>query len=69
MKKAHEYHQRAEECRALAKRASQAEYRAALIEMAETWENLAHERETFVTRQRRIAALNEKMKQFGLSSG
>ena len=60
MKKAREYYQHAEECRALARRAREAEHRAALIEMAETWENLARERETRVTRQRRIAALNER---------
>jgi len=69
MKKAHEYHQHAQECRDLARNARRAEHRAALLEMAETWENLARERESHVTRQRRIAALNEKMKQFGLLSG
>ena len=61
MKKAREYHQHAQECRALAKRAREAEHRSVLLQMAETWESLARERETHVTRQRRIAALNEKI--------
>ncbi len=41
MKKASEYRQHAEECRVLAQ-AMQGEQRNQLIEMAATWEKLAH---------------------------
>jgi len=57
MKKASEYHQRGKECRELAARCSKVEHRAALIAMAETWENLARNREAHVARLRRIEAL------------
>jgi hypothetical protein len=69
MKKVHEYHQRAQECRALAGQARQAEHRTALIQMAETWENLARDREAYVARQGRIAALNEKIRQTAVVRG
>ena len=57
MQKASEYHKHAEECRMLAGRSLDPEHKAALIEMAETWENLAKEREALVARKERIAAL------------
>ena len=57
MKKASEYHQHGKECRELAARSGNAEHRAALIKMAETWENLARNRAAHVARLRRIEAL------------
>ena len=47
MKKASEYRQHAEECRALAKQ-MQGEQRDQLLEMARTWDNLAADREKLV---------------------
>ena len=41
MKKASEYRQHAEECRALARSMGDAEQRAQLLEMAATWDQLA----------------------------
>jgi len=57
MKKASEYHHHGKECRELAARSGHAEHRATLIKMAETWENLARNREAHVARLRRIKAL------------
>ncbi len=57
MQKASEYHNHAEECRRLAGRSLDPEHKAALIKMAETWENLAKERKALVARKERIAAL------------
>jgi hypothetical protein len=45
MKKASEYRQHAQECRALAKGMEQGEHREQLLRMAETWEGLAEQRE------------------------
>ncbi|MBB3020674.1 hypothetical protein FHR70_003760 [Microvirga lupini] len=45
MKKASEYRQHAEECWQMANGALNEEQRAQLLEMAQTWENLARERE------------------------
>jgi hypothetical protein len=52
VKKAAEYHTRADECRALAARAANPEHKAMLHSMAETWENLARQRENFLARRR-----------------
>jgi hypothetical protein len=57
MHKASEYHLRAEECRALAARTPDPEHKQMLATMAETWENLAKQREALVARKARIAAL------------
>ena len=45
MKKASEYRQHAEECRALARSMTDAAQRDQLLKMAETWDRLAAERE------------------------
>jgi hypothetical protein len=45
VKKASEYRQHAQECRALARNAKADEHRIHLLNMADTWENLAVERE------------------------
>ena len=44
----------------LAARASNPEHKAMLGRMAETWENLAQQRERLVERRARIAALEEQ---------
>jgi hypothetical protein len=51
MKKASEYHQHAEECRALARNMAQGEQRDQLLEMAHTWDKLAEERSELVHRR------------------
>ena len=48
MKKAIEYRQHAQECRALARFAQNEEHRVQLIKMAETWEKLAADRESLL---------------------
>jgi hypothetical protein len=48
MKKASEYRQHAEECRALAKQVPEGPQREQLLEMARTWEALAEERDRLV---------------------
>jgi hypothetical protein len=45
VKKASEYRQHAEECRALAKGMPEGDAREQLLTMAETWERLAQDRE------------------------
>ena len=65
MKKANDYHLRAEECRGLAARASKPEHRAMLGRMAETWEDLAKQRERLIARRERIAALEHQTEPFG----
>lgn len=48
MKTAAEYRKYAEECRALAKQMPDGEQRGQLLNMAQTWDNLAVERECMV---------------------
>jgi hypothetical protein len=48
MKTAAEYRKHAEECRVLAKQMPEGEQRNQLLEMAQTWDNLAKEREQLV---------------------
>jgi hypothetical protein len=50
MKKASEYQQHAEECRALARRLGQGEHRNQLLGMAATWDKLAAERSELIRR-------------------
>jgi hypothetical protein len=50
MKKAAEYRQHAEECRLLARRANGNSERKQLLTMADTWENLAIERQLLMAR-------------------
>lgn len=63
VKKAAEYHTRADECRTLAARAANPEHKAMLHSMAETWENLARQRENFLARKARIASLEQPIPQ------
>ena len=59
MRKIEEYRRHADECRQLATQSSNEETRTQLLEMAETWEGLAHDREIQIARQKRIAALEQ----------
>jgi hypothetical protein len=56
MKKASEYRKHAEECRTLAKHVPQGEHRDQLLEMAQTWDSLADDREALVLRHPDLAA-------------
>jgi len=58
VKKASEYRQHAEECRALAKQ-MQGEQRDQLLEMARTWDRLAEERFELVRRYPELALKGE----------
>ena len=55
MKKASEYRQHAQECRALARTTQTDDHRVQLLKMAETWETLATERERLLTEKDRLA--------------
>lgn len=59
MKKASEYRQHAEECRALAQ-GMQGEQRDQLIEMAATWEKLAKDRADLIRRHPEQALAGER---------
>jgi hypothetical protein len=54
MKKASEYRQHARECFALANQSNTTEHREQLLEMAETWENLANEREKMIANLQKL---------------
>ena len=60
MRKVDEYRRHADECRQLAHRSSNEETRSQLLQMAETWEGLARDREEQIARQERITALENK---------
>jgi hypothetical protein len=57
MKKASEYREHAEECRVMGRRAREPDHKTMLAEMAETWDNLAGQRQEHLARLKRIAAL------------
>jgi hypothetical protein len=67
MKKASEYRQHAEECRALAQRMDEV-HRAQLLEMARTWESLADDREALVGRHPELAFPGETVASEQVSS-
>jgi hypothetical protein len=50
LKKTAEFHEHARQCRELAAQVNSAEHKAALIQMAETWEALARDRERVMRR-------------------
>lgn len=60
MKKASEYKEHAEECRALARRSKSPEDRDMLLNMAATWDSLAENRLKATERQQRLAKLAEQ---------
>jgi len=57
MRKVEEYIRHAEECRQLAWASSIVETRGQLLEMANTWEALARQRQEQIARHQRISAL------------
>ena len=66
MKKASEYRQHAEECRALA-RTTAGEQRDKLLGMAETWDKLAAERAERIWREPKVAEEGEHAEEVELS--
>jgi hypothetical protein len=54
MKKIEDYRMHAAECRAMAGRSRSPEEKAMLLNMANTWDTLASNRETQIARQRRM---------------
>ena len=65
MKKASEYRQHAEECRALAQTMGPGEQRNQLLEMAATWDNLAADRSELVRRNPELAFDGEHQEEAG----
>jgi hypothetical protein len=59
MKKASEYRQHAEECRALVRSMNDAEQRAQLLEMATIWNQLAADRSELVRKHPELALSGE----------
>jgi hypothetical protein len=68
MKKASEYRQHAEECRALARSMPVGKDRDQLLEMAATWDNLAAERSKLVQRHPELAVDGEHAEEFQRTS-
>jgi hypothetical protein len=59
MKKASEYRQHADECRAMATQMKPGPQRDQLLEMARTWDNLATERSELIRRHPELALKGE----------
>ena len=59
MKKASEYRQHANECRALAQSMEHGEQRSQLLEMAATWDKLAAERSELIRKHPELAMEGE----------
>ena len=57
MKKVEDYRKHVDECRAMAGRSRSPEERQMLLNMADTWESLAVNREGQIARQKRMAAI------------
>jgi hypothetical protein len=57
LRKVEEYRRHADECRKLAAASTHDESRQQLLQMAETWEGLARDREEQIARQERISRL------------
>ena len=60
MKKASEYRQHADECRALAAKMASGEQRDQLLTMAENWDQLAAERSELIRRHPELALRGEQ---------
>ena len=67
MKKASEYRQHAEDCRALAQAMEQGDQRDQLLEMAATWDNLAADRSELVRRNPELAFEGEHQEESTLT--
>ena len=59
MRKVEEYRRHAAECRQLATATSNTDSRRQLMDMADTWEGLARDREEQLAREQRISALEK----------
>jgi hypothetical protein len=60
MKKASQYRQHAEECRAMARAMAPGEHRDQLLRMAETWDKLAADRTALIARHPEMALPDER---------
>jgi hypothetical protein len=60
MRKASEFRRHAKECRVLARNADRPEQRAQLIQMADTWEQIADERERLIARHPELSTGAER---------
>lgn len=60
MKKASEYRQHANECRALAKQVPEGPHREQLLEMARTWDALADDRDALIQKHPELAQSDTK---------
>ena len=60
MKKASEYRQHAQECRALAAQMASPEQRGQMLEMAEHWERLAADRAALIQKHPELAHKGEQ---------
>ena len=69
MKKASEYRQHADECRALAVTMEHGEQRNQLLEMASTWDKLASDRSDLVRRHPELALDGEHREETDDSPG
>lgn len=56
MKKASEYRMHARECRALALQLQDGQHKQQLLDMADTWDSLAEEREKKAFKESKVAA-------------
>jgi hypothetical protein len=54
VKKANEYREHAQECLSLARKAQTEEQRDQFLNMAQTWESLAHQRELIVREKKEL---------------
>jgi hypothetical protein len=61
VKKASEYRQHADECRALAQKMNHGEHREQLLQMAATWDRLAAERAELIRRRPEFALPGERV--------
>jgi hypothetical protein len=60
MRKASEFRRHAQECRVLARNADRPEQRAQLLQMANTWDQIADERERLIARHPELATSAEQ---------
>jgi hypothetical protein len=67
MKKASEYRLHAEECRTLARGMNAGEQRDQLLDMANTWEQLATERALLIARHPELAIAGERAEEMARS--
>lgn len=69
MKKASEYRQHAQECRALAAAMESVEQRTLMLQMAEHWEKLSLDRAALIARNPDAAHDGEHAEEHGRSAG